>query len=85
MGLPGDDDRLELTYNFGVDSYELGTRLRPHRDHRRTTWTRRSSGSPAQGIAARAAAKYSGQRRRLVRPRFVRDPDDYRVELIERK
>ncbi len=25
MGVPGDDDRLELTYNFGVDSYELGT------------------------------------------------------------
>ena len=25
MGLPGDDDRLELTYNFGVDSYEVGT------------------------------------------------------------
>src|SRR6185437_13700254 len=25
MGLPGDDERLELTYNFGVDSYELGT------------------------------------------------------------
>src|SRR3954451_25125586 len=25
MGLPGDDDRLELTYNHGVDSYELGT------------------------------------------------------------
>ena len=25
MGLPGDGDRLELTYNFGVDSYELGT------------------------------------------------------------
>src|SRR5207253_9974142 len=25
MGLPGDDDRLELTYNFGVDSYEIGT------------------------------------------------------------
>ena len=25
MGLPGDDDRLELTYNFGVESYELGT------------------------------------------------------------
>ena len=33
MGLPGDGDRLELTYNFGVDSYEIGTRLRPHRDH----------------------------------------------------
>ena len=25
MGLPGDGDRLELTYNHGVDSYELGT------------------------------------------------------------
>ena len=25
MGLPGDGDRLELTYNFGVDAYELGT------------------------------------------------------------
>ena len=25
MGLPGDGDRLELTYNLGVDAYELGT------------------------------------------------------------
>ena len=25
MGLPGDGARLELTYNHGVDSYELGT------------------------------------------------------------
>jgi catechol 2,3-dioxygenase-like lactoylglutathione lyase family enzyme len=25
MGLPGDGDRLELTYNSGVDAYELGT------------------------------------------------------------
>ena len=25
MGLPGDGDRLELTYNFGVDAYEIGT------------------------------------------------------------
>jgi hypothetical protein len=25
MGLPGVGDRLELTYNFGVESYELGT------------------------------------------------------------
>ena len=25
MGLPGDGDRLELTYNHGVDAYELGT------------------------------------------------------------
>jgi lactoylglutathione lyase len=25
MRLPGDADRLELTYDFGVDSYEIGT------------------------------------------------------------
>ena len=25
MGLPGDGPRLELTYNHGVDGYELGT------------------------------------------------------------
>src|SRR5215218_8082396 len=25
MGLPGDGPRLELTYNHGVESYELGT------------------------------------------------------------
>ena len=25
MGLPGDGDRLELTYNYGVEEYELGT------------------------------------------------------------
>src|SRR3712207_7197974 len=25
MGLPGDGARLELTYNHGVDSYDLGT------------------------------------------------------------
>src|SRR3982751_2173670 len=25
MGLPGDDPRLELTYNHGLDGYELGT------------------------------------------------------------
>jgi lactoylglutathione lyase len=24
MGLPGEGDRLELTYNFGIDSYDLG-------------------------------------------------------------
>ena len=25
MGLPGDTDKLELTYNFGIDSYDIGT------------------------------------------------------------
>ena len=25
MGLPGDGDRLELTFNLGVEAYEMGT------------------------------------------------------------
>jgi lactoylglutathione lyase len=29
LGLPGDGDRLELMYNFGVDSYDLGTGYNP--------------------------------------------------------
>jgi lactoylglutathione lyase len=35
MGLPGAGDRLELTYNFGVDSYEVGTGTATSRDRRR--------------------------------------------------
>ena len=35
MGLPGDGDRLELTYNFGVDSLRARHRLQPHRADRR--------------------------------------------------
>src|SRR3954453_14391583 len=29
MGLPGDGDRLELTYNLGVDAYALATGYGP--------------------------------------------------------
>ena len=46
MGLPGDDPRLELTYNHGVDSYELGDRLQPHRDHGRGHGRGPSTASP---------------------------------------
>jgi len=31
MGLPDEDPVLELTYNHGVDSYEPGHGLQPHR------------------------------------------------------
>src|SRR5215208_2364066 len=63
MGLPGDGDRLELTYNFGVDSYELGTGY----NHIALTV------SDLDAILAGGS-----------RICFVRDPDGYRVELIER-
>jgi lactoylglutathione lyase len=81
MGLPGDGDRLELTYNFGVDSYELGTAY----GHIAVT---------VDDIHA-ALERLLGQGIEPERPPytvrdggpllcFVRDPDGYRVELIER-
>jgi lactoylglutathione lyase len=80
MGLPGDDDRLELTYNFGVDSYELGTAY----GHIALTvddldGTLEQLGR--QGIEPERppyTVREGGSR--LC---FVRDPDGYRVELIE--
>ena len=80
MGLPGDGDRLELTYNFGVSSYELGTaygHVAVTVDDLDATLGRLK----AQGIEPEKPpyrVREGGSR--LC---FVRDPDDYRVELIE--
>jgi len=46
MGLPGDGDRLELTDNFGVDSYGAGDRLRPRRRYGRRS--RRHARTPGR-------------------------------------
>ena len=81
MGLPGDDERLELTHNFGVDSYELGTGY----GHIALTvddldGTLQQLGE--QGIEPeRPPYTVRAGGSRLC---FVRDPDGYRVELIER-
>ena len=50
MGLPGDGARLELTYNHGVDSYELGTGY----NHIAIT-SRTSAGSPSGGPTSRCS------------------------------
>ena len=81
MGLPGAGDQLELTYNFGVDSYELGT----------------GYGHIALTVDDMDAAlsRLAEQGIEPERPKyqlreggswlaFVRDPDGYRIELIER-
>jgi lactoylglutathione lyase len=81
MGLPGDGARLELTYNHGVDSYELGTGY----NHIAVTV------SDLDGTLAALAGRgieperppYS-LREGGTRLCFVRDPDGYRIELIER-
>ena len=83
MGLPDDgpEPRLELTYNFGVDSYDVGTGY----GHIAIT-TQDLDGALAnlseQGIEPERppyTIREGGSR--LC---FVRDPDGYRVEMIER-
>jgi len=81
MGLPGDGPRLELTYNFGVDSYEIGTGY----GHIAVTVADLDSTLERlgeQGIEPERAP-YS-VREGGSRLCFVRDPDGYRIELIER-
>ena len=83
MNLPGDGDkpRLELTYNYGVDSYELGTgygHIAITADDLDATLERLK----AQGIEPEKppyTVREGGSR--LC---FVRDPDGYRIELIEK-
>jgi lactoylglutathione lyase len=80
MGLPGEDPRLELTYNHGVDSYELGTgynHIAVAVDDLDSTL----EGLAQQGIEPEKPP-YS-VREGGSRLCFVRDPDGYRIELIE--
>jgi lactoylglutathione lyase len=80
MGLPGDGPRLELTYNFGVDGYDLGTgynHIALSVDDLDGTLQRLA----AQGIEPEKppyTVREGGSR--LC---FVRDPDGYRIELID--
>jgi lactoylglutathione lyase len=82
MGLSGDGDRLELTHNFGVDSYEIGTgygHIAVTVDDLDATL----ASLAAQGIEPERppyTVREGGSR--LC---FVRDPDQYRIELIERR
>ena len=82
LGVPGKEQpELELTYNFGVDSYELGT----------------AYGHIALTVESMEATLASLAEKGIEPERppysireggsllcFVRDPDDYRIELIER-
>jgi lactoylglutathione lyase len=81
MGLPGDGARLELTYNHGVDSYELGTGY----NHIALLV------DDLDGTLGRLAEQGIDPEKPPYQVReggsqicFVRDPDGYRIELIER-
>ena len=83
LGVPGEPQpELELTHNFGVDSYELGTgygHVALTVDDLDATLEKLA----AQGIEPeRPPYQVREGGSRLC---FVRDPDGYRVELIERR
>jgi lactoylglutathione lyase len=82
MNIPGDGDspKLELTHNFGVTEYEIGT------GYGHIAITVEDLDSNLQRLAAEGIEPerppYS-VREGGSRLCFVRDPDGYRVELIE--
>jgi lactoylglutathione lyase len=81
MGLPDDGARLELTYNHGVDSYELGTGYN-HIAITTADLDATLADLAEQGIEPeKPPYTVSDGGSRIC---FVRDPDNYRVEIIER-
>jgi len=81
MGLPGDGDRLELTKNPGVDSYELGD------GYNHIAIVAGDLDSSLQQLAGQGIEPEKPPYRvgeNGPRICFVRDPDGYRVEIIER-
>jgi lactoylglutathione lyase len=81
MGIPGDGDRLELTWNPGVESYDLGTGY----NHIAITVPSLSdtlAELEKSGITPQKPPYHVGENGPLIC--FVVDPDGYRVEVIER-
>jgi lactoylglutathione lyase len=81
MGFPGQDEELELTLNHDGRTYDIGT-----------GYGHIAIGvEDLDGTLARLAAQGIEPEREPYRIReggnrlcFVRDPDDYRIEIIER-
>jgi lactoylglutathione lyase len=81
FGMPGQDEELELTFNHDGRSYDMGTaygHIAISVDDLDSTLT----ALKAQGIEAER--KPYRVREGGSRLTFVRDPDQYRVEIIER-
>ncbi len=83
LGLPGDGDMLELTVNRGRDEpYELGEGY----NHMAMTVEDLDSvlaGLAREGIEPEKPPYAPGGRDEVGRICFVRDPDGYRIELID--
>jgi lactoylglutathione lyase len=81
MAMPGEDPRLELTYNHGVTEYDLGSgynHIALGVDDLDGTLARLAK----VGIEPEKPPYRPGGRTEGHRIAFVRDPDGYRIELI---
>jgi lactoylglutathione lyase len=82
MAIPGDQVALELTYNHGIGSYEIGSgygHVAVGVDDLDGALERLA----AEGIEPEKPPYRPGGRTTGHRICFVRDPDGYRIELIE--
>ena len=81
MALPGEDPRLELTYNHGVGDYQLGTGYNHIAllvdDLDATLEALAGAGIDPEKPPYRPGGRTEGHR-----IAFVRDPDGYRIELV---
>lgn len=81
-GTNPDHAELELTYNHGVDHYELGTAYGHIAIAVDDAAQACAAVAAAGGQVTRAAGPVKGGKTVIA---FVADPDGYKIELIERK
>ena len=76
---------IELTYNYGVSHYELGTAYGPHCGGRRQRRSRLRRSSCQNGRIRRCCHPIAGPvKGGQTVIAFITDPDGYKIELIER-
>ncbi len=73
---------LELTYNWGVDSYELGTAFGHIALEVDNVYEACDKIRAKGGIISREPGPVKGGTTEIA---FVRDPDNYAIELIQKK
>ena len=77
-----DHAEIELTYNYGVDSYELGSAFGHIALAMPDVYAACAKIKAAGGNVTREAGPVKGGDTVIA---FVTDPDGYKIELIERK
>ena len=82
MTLGDSDQILELTHNYGVDSYDHGTAY-GHIALKVEDIDAALASLAEHGIQPEKPPYIAGGRTKGNRIAFVRDPDDYRIELVE--